>query len=221
MFHFTFKGDAVIDTEEFEYVLNDGFGVPGKDCRAAFTLLSQVILYFDLETWFIFEFIFSDFPFSLFHKAWVTCYKLQVQQKIICSLDNSAARNYYYNYLLLSFPMFIHYVDSDYIQSLKCCLVVGKPKESGHGVFQTTCLGILFLWWSGSIRQLYKRKTDIWLKTCSETVSMLIGHNMNIYVCFWEWDDILISFYEENHGILALHIQFGTWKDNNAGLYRV
>ena len=36
-----FAGDGVIDAEEFEYVLSD-FGVPSKDARTCFLLISNV-----------------------------------------------------------------------------------------------------------------------------------------------------------------------------------
>ena len=32
----------MIDADEFEYTLCDGFNMPPKECRAAFTMFSQV-----------------------------------------------------------------------------------------------------------------------------------------------------------------------------------
>lgn len=34
-------GDGVIDAEEFEYTLSDGFNMPAKDCRNAFMMFSE------------------------------------------------------------------------------------------------------------------------------------------------------------------------------------
>jgi len=35
-------GDGVIDEEEFEFTLNDGFDVSPKDCQVAYRMMTQV-----------------------------------------------------------------------------------------------------------------------------------------------------------------------------------
>ena len=37
-----FLGDGVIDEEEFEFTLSDGFDISPNDCRIAFRIFTQV-----------------------------------------------------------------------------------------------------------------------------------------------------------------------------------